>query len=805
MTHPNPLNPNDSVTVNVTATATESGSTDSNSTSFSVTFLDDGPIAYDNSVTLLEGTTTGSVTNLLFMLDVSGSMGWDNNLNLNHLKASSIALLEAYQANGGFNVQIVTFDANGHVAPTVYSDLGAATAYINGLSAGGATDYEDAVHDSIEAWNTLTASNPLINSTNSVAYFISDGMPTDGNTGHIQTEHNWNPYVDANFSKAIAVGMGSNAPTDFDLKIVAHTPGGPSGDADDEIYVVNNPALLTDILVGTVVQPTLTGNVITDADIAGTDVSGADGFGVPTLVSVTYDDGNQSTPDTHTFTDTTTPFTIVTDAGTVVIKGDGSYVFTSLPNVAADITDSITYMIKDSDGSTSSANLILTTTDGVPTAVVDAGYTDEGYWERGADAISHDTVIVPASWNPTTITDSGPGNNQNGWPNVGNGGVRSDYISIYADNSHPTTVSFTLGDTNRDGTATLYERVNGPDNVVSSVNFHSYNDNDTITFNNSITSDGEYYVMFTRENKIGTENVDVEKVVYNTYAFTPEYAQTIDVTTPTVEWMNASTAIGNVLDNDLPGTDADLSVSLVNGVDVTGGADIAGNNGVLHIDETGAYTYTPHAADMLSTDLATADEFNYTIVDADGSSSSSTLSIDVANHNYSPDSVSNGTSGDDFIVGTEGVDILDGLGGNDVVYGGAGADALSGGSGNDMIIADSLDTVDGGTGIDSLLIVGGTLDLSNVSNIEVIQLGATSTVAGSGPGLSINAADVMSASESGTLIIESVDDGVTNSINVDETSLAYTGTTDIGGTTYEQYTDGTATLLIDIDEPIDVV
>ncbi|MEK6658183.1 MAG: hypothetical protein AABY36_00715, partial [Campylobacterota bacterium] len=87
----------------------------------------------------------------------------------------------------------------------------------------------------------------------------------------------------------------------------------------------------------------------------------------------------------------------------------------------------------------------------------------------------------------------------------------------------------------------------------------------------------------------------------------------------------------------------------------------------------------------------------------------------------------------------------------------------------------------------------GVVNLSNVSGIEVIQLGSGATVVGSGID-GINAADVISATDSGTLIIESVNEG-TNTINIDMSSLVFTENVD----GYNIYTDGSTILQVEDD------
>ena len=72
------------------------------------------------------------------------------------------------------------------------------------------------------------------------------------------------------------------------------------------------------------------------------------------------------------------------------------------------------------------------------------------------------------------------------------------------------------------------------------------------------------------------------------------------------------------------------------------------------------------------------------------------------------------------LIGNGGDDILEGLAGDDYLDGGAGNDVMRGGAGNDILVYDAEDDVagiDGGSGIDTLVINGGdlpTLDLASI-------------------------------------------------------------------------------------------
>ena len=205
---------------------------------------------------------------------------------------------------------------------------------------------------------------------------------------------------------------------------------------------------------------------------------------------------------------------------------------------------------------------------------------------------------------------------------------------------------------------------------------------------------------------------------------------------------------------------------------IDGNGDVQGTFGTLHFDaNTGQYSYTlDTSADNLK-DLAAAhaqghdltEQFDYTVSDNLNDPVSGHVDVDLA----APSPSAGGSLGDahadaaqvlfggegaETLHGGEGDDILSGGQGDDILYGGAGSDYLYGGAGNDFLdggddaAVDHLyggdgndimmyhpnDVIDGGSGMDVLLVAGnenmdslfqgGHLD-SNVTDVEVIISG----------------------------------------------------------------------------------
>jgi len=109
--------------------------------------------------------------------------------------------------------------------------------------------------------------------------------------------------------------------------------------------------------------------------------------------------------------------------------------------------------------------------------------------------------------------------------------------------------------------------------------------------------------------------------------------------------------------------------------------------------------------------------------------------------------------------------------------------------------------VDGGAGTDTVIVSGGTLDLSNVSDIEIIQLDVGATVTGSTSG--INPDDVWNATDgTNTLIIESDVSGSAVIVDTDLGSFEYNGIID----GYHNYSGsvGSDSIILQIEDVIDV-
>ena len=842
---------------NYTYTLTSASSTTSDSFNVSVSdgsktasaivtigITDDAPIAYNDAVSLPEGTTTigGGTTNLVLTLDVSGSMDSDvqgsTQTRFEIARDALVSMINAYQAQGATEVNLTLF-ADSALNVGWMSATNAVT-YLNSLSLSsyyglytnntyvnvntGGTDY----YDAINATKAVNFTGHTADQT--IVYFLSDGAP-NANTSAVDQDTDativaWKTFITTNADNLYVIAIGSDISNPLYLNTVQVLDG-------KEYIVVTNVSDLPATLLTTVEVPeTSTGSVITETGALHiADVPGADGWANPKLVSVTYDGA------THTFDSTHTTFTITTNAGTVTIDNQGNYTFTSLTNVANDKSANILYTVADSDGSTAHAVLTVTTLDSVPTAVNDTASATEGYLHVTGGTVNNIIyTTTPESWSATASPTSISGtwkidpSYSSIWDLSDN--TKTSSFNISANAEHQASVSVYVALSNyKNGdyvTVSLYDQ-NG--NLVSGQS-HTISSSGTVTFS-GISNSGDYQVHVYGDDNTSSGNLKVElnTLKVTSYTFTPEKTTETTIATQEVEWVAAVLAVGNVLDNDIKGTDGNLSVTSIKsttGSDVVvdaSGVDIAGHNGSLHIDASGAYTYTPTDADMTHAALSTPDVFTYTIKDSDGSTSTATLTISTADHNYAADTnIIGGTDGNDTLHGTDGHnvviyggagdDTLIGGNGNDTLYGGdgndyldgkGGHDILHGGAGNDTLVYDPNDIlIDGGTGTDTLLInTTGTVDLSKVAEIAT-SIEALDLTQANVNVTNINVDDIIKLTADDTTHVLKITGDANDSVSGTGLTVSHDTTNlDAGYTRYEgTASDGVTKAYVDVQDTI---
>ncbi|WP_205600437.1 type I secretion C-terminal target domain-containing protein [Aeromonas rivipollensis] len=359
-----------------------------------VVISDDAPTA--NAVTNAGQATQVQNTNLMLILDISGSMdessGYQGMSRLQVMQKSALELLDKYSAYGNVMVNIITFATLASNPTGTWVSVDAAKTIILGLSSTDSTNYDDALNDAI---NAFAASNKIVGAQN-VSYFMSDGLPNASNVSNSATvpdgsnsfgdsdgisaanEKDWTDFLTANNINSFALGMGSGA-TQSALNPIAYNGVSGASPANTTAVVVTDFSQLAATLLSTVVAPPLSGQLI-DGITAST---GADGGWINsiTVAGVTYS-YNQKTDTSGvsggasagTFNTTTNEWSITVAGGILKVDMDnGVYTYTPPSSIpVGGINQSFGYSVIDNDGDTASSTLSIIVNPAVgPTVVRD--------------------------------------------------------------------------------------------------------------------------------------------------------------------------------------------------------------------------------------------------------------------------------------------------------------------------------------------------------------------------------------------------------------------------------------------------
>ncbi|QXI19361.1 retention module-containing protein [Pseudomonas hamedanensis] len=389
----------------------------------------------------------------------------------------------------------------------------------------------------------------------------------------------------------------NNLPEQFAVTVV--DDNGTTANGTLDVNIVDDLPKANDDSNGTASesQLTLTGNVLTN------DVQGADR--VPT---------GPVTPGTFTGT-----------YGTLVLNADGTYTYT-LNTSDADFkaltgggngTETFAYVITDADGDTSTANLVLQIHNNDDPVIIDGLDVNGGeltvYEKNLSDGTSPDT---PALTQSGTFTVSA----LDGLQTLTVGGIAVVTNGVAA--GFPQSAITPLGSTL---TITGYDPATG---VVS----YSYTlmDNESHSTANGANSLSENFEVVATDTDGSTASGQINvNIVDDLPTAHPDAASVAE----------GGTVSGNVLNNDIGGADgpavtgavvgvragADTSTSAIGGLN----SQINGTYGYLTLDANGNAVY--HSNPNVVNGPGAVDVFTYTVRDADGDESTTTITIDVYN------------------------------------------------------------------------------------------------------------------------------------------------------------------------------
>ncbi|WP_102504780.1 VCBS domain-containing protein [Salinivibrio kushneri] len=231
------------------------------SSAFTVNMQDDTPTS-DNIESALYATAESSSTfNLILTVDLSGSMADpvdpsdpDSLTRMEVTKAALKSMVEEYDKLGDLNIQVVSFSSEAQSSGWILNDVSSALDAIEGLYAGGATRYDNALNEII---NTVDTSG--ITADKTVSYFISDGIPNDDFENNTSLQSAWQNYISAQgIDESFSVGVGDGITTSPLTPIAASS----SGNTSDNVLLVTDENELAYSLLQTIKSGQVSGGMV---------------------------------------------------------------------------------------------------------------------------------------------------------------------------------------------------------------------------------------------------------------------------------------------------------------------------------------------------------------------------------------------------------------------------------------------------------------------------------------------------------------------------------------------------------------
>ncbi|MBV4494260.1 retention module-containing protein [Pseudomonas sp. SWRI12] len=318
-----------------------------------------------------------------------------------------------------------------------------------------------------------------------------------------------------------------------------------------------------------------------------------------------------------------TPGTFTGTYGTLVLNADGSYTYT-LNTADADFkglhgggngSETFTYTLTDADGDTSTANLVLQVHNNDDPVIITGLDTEGGelsLQEKNlSDGSSPDASALTQSGTFTVTALDGVQTLSVGGINVVTGGVAAGF---------PQSITTALGNTL---TITGFNASTG---VVS----YSYTllDNEAHPNANGANSLSEQFAVVVTDDNGTTANGNLDVNIVDDLPTAHADSASVD---------EGGTVSGNVLNNDEGGADGPAASGAVIGVragndtstSAVGGLNtqINGTYGYLTLDANGNAVY--HSNPNTVSAPGATDVFTYTVRDADGDESTTTITVDV--------------------------------------------------------------------------------------------------------------------------------------------------------------------------------
>ena len=430
-------------TLSLTVGVTVDDGTTTASDNLTIVIEDDSPTAGNVSDTI---TLPAVDTNVQLILDVSGSMGTEDVLDVNDLDGDGDTtdyvsrlltmqyavneMLTKYETLGNVRVNVVTYSTEGTEQSAGWVTAADAKTIVDGLTSGGVTNYDEGLMTTME---TFDSSGSIVGAQN-VSYFMTDGTPyyyqdwnnrssvavqgTSSTEDGIQTDEEvaWINFLQTHNVTSYAYVLGSGA-TAANINPIAYD-GVNHTDTDGVVVTDLNDLdrTLRDTVVGA-----SSGNIVSGSANIG---FGADGPGNLTTLTIdgttyTYDPATDTVSasggtNNGTYDSTTNELTVETNLGGkfVINVKDGSYNYTASGDQTG-VTETIDYAIIDNDGDPSGtgtltldiqAPVIGTPTIYTNTSDADQEITTDLNGSNVTTGTGNDWVNVRWIYNSSTLT-----------------------------------------------------------------------------------------------------------------------------------------------------------------------------------------------------------------------------------------------------------------------------------------------------------------------------------------------------------------------------------------------------------------
>lgn len=623
------------------------------------------PVAVAQEATVTSGATGA---NVLLVIDVSNSMndivkGTDLT-RLDLAKQAVDKMLLQYADIGDVKVQVTTFNNQTHQVSGSWVDVAEAIRLVNGLTAGGGTNYDYALDGAKTAY---AADGKLVGAgVQTVSYFVSDGNPTlssdnpkvtSEQSGN-QTNPNlgdgidsdeaavWTDFLKLHDIKSVAIGIGNSVQAEY-LNPIAFD--GTTG-KDIAPQLVRDVTQLPNILGSTVQGQPVVGSLTDGGGF------GADGGFVQSIsvdgVKYSFDGSNTviagagAVADNYRYFASSHELAVSTQDGGLLQVNllTGAYTYTPPVGATQAFTETVLFTLTDTNGDVASnaltVHVLAETSVIAPTETIITNVLDSSITVPAAALLANAAAGTQLTSSTTFDT---------GW-----GAARgADFTS-----TSTTPLAF------RGPTANRLDL-----------------DRSEFTVRNAAPMTAALIVL----GELGAVGS----------AFASD--------TLTVELKKGETLH---LDSSLSGSHASLAWAAADGTYTVLGKDgnfTATEDGVykIHVtnlagaegtqSETYQLTLTVDYSHATTTPVHTD---TYSVADNHGDSATGALAIHYQAGNHLV-----GTDGNDVLIAGEGHSLLEGGKGDDVLVAGSQGDDLYGNDGNDLLIGGAGDdTLDGGAG-----------------------------------------------------------------------------------------------------------